>query len=158
MSITNLFQLGDFTLNSGKTSKWKIECDALDEKDWETLAYMIWQMIGVFNGVDGVPTGGLKLAKALEKYSCRDPKNPDSIVLEDINPIPHLIVDDVLTTGNSIRKAGSEWANKSGKPYPIWIGAVVFARGNLPTNVYTLFQMPVDFWLDIPSPYEENDE
>jgi orotate phosphoribosyltransferase len=145
---TNLFQLGNFILNSGKTSKFKLECDALKKKDWEALAYMIWQMVGVFDGVEGVPTGGLKLAKALEKYSCRNPKDPDLIVLGGVNPIPHLIVDDVLTTGNSIRKAGSEWSNKSGKPYPIWIGAVVFARGECPAGTQALFQMPKELWLN----------
>jgi len=34
----NLFQLGKITLNSGKKSFFKIECDALTEEDWDCLA------------------------------------------------------------------------------------------------------------------------
>jgi hypothetical protein len=37
----NLFQLGSFTLASGKSSYWKLECDALADDDIKTLAEMI---------------------------------------------------------------------------------------------------------------------
>lgn len=37
----NLFQTGNFKLHSGKTSNFKIECDALTDEDLETFAKLI---------------------------------------------------------------------------------------------------------------------
>ena len=36
-----LLQEGNFTLASGKTSEFKIECDALTQEDWSTAAHEI---------------------------------------------------------------------------------------------------------------------
>lgn len=65
----NLFQLGDFVLNSGEKSNWKIECDALGVNDWRVLAEMLRQLIGPFSSVEGVPSGGLEMAA----HSSRSP-------------------------------------------------------------------------------------
>lgn len=135
----NLFQLGDFVLASKEKSYFKIYCDALSDKDIETLAYMIQRMVGRFSSVEGIPRGGLRLAEALKPYYvCASG--------------PHLIVDDVLTTGSSMQIRRQSYC--CGLPvanYPPGdnrkkvIGAVIFARGLCPTWIKSLFQMPSDF-------------
>ena len=100
----NLFQLGKFTSHAGNELDWKIECDALTDQDWDCLAKMISQRCE-FGSVYGIPRGGVKLQKSLEKYIT--PKNPY-----------RLVVDDVYTTGKSMLEA----MNKGD------IGFVVFAR------------------------------
>jgi orotate phosphoribosyltransferase len=101
----NLFQKGQFTLNSGPTAHFKIECDALTNDDWECLAFLLFNRLPAFSSVEGVPTGGLKLAEAMKKYTSSEG--------------PLLIVDDVLTTGGSMERF------RGIRPA---IGAVVFAR------------------------------
>lgn len=133
----NLFMLGDFTLNSGAKSSWKLECDALTDADIDGLAEMIYQMVGPFGSVEGVPRGGLRLAKALEEKTYPDCR--------------HLIVDDVLTTWNSMWKVQSEYLNNR-RPWLVEqedtvIGAVIFARGPCPLWVKPLFQMPEVLWV-----------
>ena len=100
----NLFQLGKFKSHAGLDLEWKIECDALTDEDWECLAKMISERTQ-FGSVYGIPRGGTKLANALEKYI--DPTNPH-----------RLVVDDVYTTGKSMRDVltGTD------------IGFVVFSR------------------------------
>lgn len=134
-----LFQLGDFTLNSGAASKWKLECDALTDDDWKALAEMVYQMVGSFYLVEGVPRGGLKLAEHLKPFS--------SAVASH-----HLIVDDVLTTGGSMLKLKEAYTNQDsdgdfiGYSQPLK-GAVIFARGQCPTWIKALFQCHESLWL-----------
>ena len=124
----NLFQLGDFTLSSGRRSSWKIECDALTAEDWRTLAAMGVEMLdkaGIsFHCALGVPTGGAKLAEALQAHL--KPPTQRSCVL---------VVDDVLTSGGSILRVREhvEGAN-------CW-GLVAFARGKCPPWVLPIFQL-----------------
>lgn len=133
----SLFQLGDFTLNSGAKSAWKLECDALTDDDIEALALMVRQIVGPFQSVEGVPRGGLRLAKALEPHwawlgagqSWRS---------------RHLIVDDVLTTGGSMERAK---AAHSGQGRGEILGAVIFARGPCPEWIKPVFQMPEHLWV-----------
>jgi hypothetical protein len=119
----NLFQLGKFTSHAGNELDWKIECDALTNEDWDCLAKMISEKTE-FGSVYGIPRGGTKLANALEKY-----KTPNSII--------HLVVDDVYTTGKSMREVMK----------PGDLGFVVFARQKIPFDpeLYTraLFTMEV---------------
>ena len=89
--MTNLFQRGSFILASGKASHFKIECDALTNEDWETLAMLIAERCSPFGTVEGIPTGGIKLANALRKYSSS-------------NSSLRLLVDDVYSTGQSLGK------------------------------------------------------
>lgn len=128
----NLFQLGDFTLASGAKSNFKLECDALSDADWECLAHMITRVVGPFKDVISVPRGGDKLALALGPLATTGPT---------------LIVDDVLTTGRSmIRTLLERFDGKDildGKVK----GAVVFARGQCPSWVTPLFQMPPSLFL-----------
>lgn len=121
--MNNLFQLGDFTLNSGKKSLWKIECDALTKEDWEGLARMAYEKLNTkFGKVEGVPRGGIPFAKAMEKYIT--PGN------ETI-----LICEDVVTTGKSMEKFID---NKITNEY---IGVAVFARNKVADWIIPIFQM-----------------
>ena len=119
----NLFNRGKFLSHAGLELDWKIECDALTDEDWECLAKMISEKT-VFGSVYGIPRGGTKLAKALEKYC--DPK-----------VTWRLVVDDVWTTGKSMREV----------MLPGDLGFVVFARQRIPFDpeLYTraLFTMEV---------------
>ncbi len=127
----NLFQTGVFTLSSGAVSTLKIECDALTDEDIKTIAAQIQLMVKPFSSVEGIPRGGLRLAKALEEY---------------IDPLSsyHLLVDDVLTTGNSMAKA----SNSAWKIHQKFAeGAVIFARGPCPEWIKAFCQLPPELWL-----------
>lgn len=113
--MSNLFQIGAFSLASGKQSNFKIECDALTDPDWNALAQLVQHAAAPFGEVIGVPRGGLPLAARLKPTEG-----------------PRLVVDDVLTTGGSIRRLMTRPTDR---------GFVVFARGTLPTNVGALFRM-----------------
>ncbi len=130
MKLTNLFQRGAFLLSSGRHSPWKIDCDALAGEDWEALAEMIHALVGPFSSVEGVPRGGLALAERLRRS--RHARGP------------HLIVDDVLTTGASMERLRAACAPAGADTSPrrdAITGAVVFARGPCPPWVRPLFQM-----------------
>ena len=103
----NLFQLGKFTSHAGNELNWKIECDALTDEDWDCLARIINERTR-FGSVYGIPRGGTKLALALEKY------------ITPGHPL-RLVVDDVYTTGKSMREImeGND------------LGFVVFARNRI---------------------------
>ena len=130
-----LFELGDFTLHSGAKATYKIECDALTDEDWAGLAHMVslrTKQIAMMcsagegtgiNRVHGVPRGGVKFAEALQKYAGDTETGVD------------LIVDDVLTTGNSMEEAKRNlgWSNAH--------GVVVFARDYCPSWVQPIFSM-----------------
>jgi orotate phosphoribosyltransferase len=105
-----LFELKNFIMHSGEVGTWKIECDHLSDEDIETFAKIISSKIQ-FSTVYGVPTGGERLAKVLEKYAKEGGCS--------------LIVDDVLTTGSSMIKA----RKKLGLSDPV--GVVLFSRRQL---------------------------
>lgn len=124
----SIFQLGEFTLNSGNKSKWKLECDALTDDDIAAIAEMIQHMVGPFCCVSGVPCGGLRLAAALHPH----------VSVQG----PILIVDDVLTTGGSMERHASTIYHE----LPL-AGAVIFARGPCPNWIKPLFQIHESMWL-----------
>lgn len=130
-----LIQLGDFTLNSGAKSSYKLECDHFSDEAWKGFAELIRIMVPLFSEVVGVPRGGLKLAEYLKPYA-----NPSS-------PLT-LIVDDVLTTGGSMERLRKTHLKANG--VGTYIGAVVFARGPLPSWIGAIFPMPEVFWLQQP--------
>lgn len=107
----SLFQLGSFKLHSGGESSFKIDCDALTPNDWECVAQLIANRAGRFRCVYGIPTGGEELAAWLNAWSTNDWRDP------------FLIVDDVYTTGKSMREA-HRWVLDTTNI----IGFVVFAR------------------------------
>ena len=121
----NLFQDGDFISHAGLPLKWKIECDAIKEEEWETLAKIIreyeprnWRF------AIGIPRGEVSLGVALDKYSTKDPNDPV------------LIADDVYTTGKSFRDYSDNFPNEEVLQW------CVFARKPTENNVKALFTMP----------------
>lgn len=119
-----LFKQGSFKLHSGKMSDWKIECDSLTDDDWKTIAHLIARHFN-FREVHGVPNGGLKLAKLLEKHINKDAKNV-------------LIVDDVYTTGTSMWEMQIKLQETVDTNHIR--GVVVFARGEVERWISPLFQ------------------
>ena len=113
-----MFEKKEFTSHSNISLTWKIECDDLTNEDIETLAYLVSRYL-IFSDVIGVPTGGLRFAKALERYK------------KSVGPV--LIVDDVLTTGRSM-----EDVRATIKPWSV--GIVIFARGQAPDWITPIFQ------------------
>jgi hypothetical protein len=86
-----LFQRKGFIGAGGQTLTWKVECDALADEDWLTLASIAKGLFGLRpSNWLGIPSGGLPLAEALSFVVGRD------IAGERI------VVDDVLTTGATI--------------------------------------------------------
>jgi hypothetical protein len=114
-----LFELGEFTLHSGAKAKWRINCEVLSDDDLRAIAAMIAGMVGPFGSVEGVPTGGLRLAEMLRPMATRGRL---------------LIVDDVSTTGASMEE------HRAGRDA---IGAVIFDRGVAPRWVRALFECNV---------------
>lgn len=135
-----LFQRGDFKLNSGAKSQWKIECDALDKEDWATAATMVIHVLdtvgieSTFGRVVGVPQGGILFAAALKLLETG--KKSDGL----------LIVDDVLTTGGSMDRFRDKLPKRSEELMFLleggYIGIVLFARGKCPGWITPIFQMP----------------
>ena len=123
----NLFQSVDFVSHSGLELKWKIECDALSDPEWFTISQMIMEISVPFKEAIGIPRGGTKLGNLLNQYGTGKRKDPV------------LLVDDVLTTGESMK----QFKTKRSWRYPSdYIGWVVFARNKCPDWVTALFQMP----------------
>ncbi len=109
-----LFQRGTFTSAAGLTLHWKIECDALSPEDWDAIAFASAPHLEPFGDVQGVPTGGERLVSPFRAY---------------VTAGPTLIVDDVWTTGKSMRN----FARERGIGH--WRGFVAFTRGPLPPEV-----------------------
>lgn len=114
----SLFQCVNFISHSGLPLTWKIECDALTDADWDGLARIAIENLPLFGSVEGVPRGGLKFAEALRPHVMWGPL---------------LIVDDVFTTGKSMKD------HRLGREA---IGVVAFSRGVCPAWITPLFQMP----------------
>ena len=137
---THLFQTSDFKSHSGIDLSWKIECDALQDGEWFTISKMIMEISPPFKEAVGIPRGGTKLGNLLNQYGTGK------------REAPVCIVDDVLTTGGSMKefKTKRQWRNPSK-----YIGWVVFARTPPPDWVRVLFQMP-KVWVDDPTKPEYN--
>lgn len=103
----SLFVHGAFKSHSGIILKDKIECNALTPADWEAIARWFADRISFYT-VYGVPEGGLPLERALRP-------------LCDHRSRFALIVDDVLTTGNSMNEMRTRIGGFTK-------GAVLFAR------------------------------
>lgn len=108
----NLFEVGDFTLASGKKSDFKIQIEGLGDVNIESLAEKIAKTFQ-FHLAVGVPTGGSYFAHCL---NMRATKNSKVI----------LLVDDVYTTGGSIREL-RKMLNFTQDNVMVY-GIVIFAR------------------------------
>ncbi len=128
--MSNLIQLGEVDLNSGLRSDYKLVADDFIRDNLLGLVHLIRKLVGPFGSVYGVPRGGLALEEALLQHI-------DRSLVSTV-----LIVDDVLTTGGSLKRAREKLAGS----HTFIVGAVVFARGPLPTWVKAVFPMPADFW------------
>jgi hypothetical protein len=126
---THLFQSIDFTSHSGLDLSWKIEMDALSDPEWFTIKKMIMELTPPFKEAVGIPTGGSKLGGLLNEHGTGKEEDPICIV------------DDVLTTGESMEYFLTQY-QRNRRPLTV-IGWVVFARGQCPGWVTSLFQMPV---------------
>lgn len=124
---THLFHQGDYTFHSGSSSKWKLECEALTEADWETIAFVISEKF-VFGEVFGVPRGGMVLQTKLQKYATNHSEDPV------------LIVDDVMTTGKSMEELLSSLKIPLSRKIH---GVVLFCRDRTtcPAWVHPIFTM-----------------
>ena len=117
----NLFIKEDFISHAGLPLTWKVECDALTEKDYEALAKIVSEKL-IFCDVKGIPRGGIPFEKALKKYYTHNESDP------------LLICDDVYTTGTSMREVYEEGA----------IGVVVFARNEINDDwIKAIWQMAI---------------
>jgi hypothetical protein len=114
-------------LHSGGKSQFKIECDALDDGDLEFFAWITaTYLVADFSEVHGIPRGGIRFAKALEKY-----KGKEGAIL---------IVDDVYTTGMSIREFTRNFlVNHFASPPMRFV--VMFARNKTPEWIIPIFKM-----------------
>ncbi len=113
----SLFRRGNFTLASGASAGWKIDCEALTKADWETLALIASEILPPFGEVEGVPRGGILFAKIMSDHATEGPL---------------LITEDVVTTGESMER------QRDGREA---IGITVFARDTPPKWVVPLFLM-----------------
>lgn len=124
----SLIRLGKWTLHSGDESTFNLEADQFIEDNLEGLVQLIRTLVGPFSSVEGIPRGGLRLAKALRSFAGLTG--------------PHLLTDDVLTTGRSM----DHHLHVASATYNRVVGAVVFARGQRPYWVKAIFDMPQVFW------------
>lgn len=125
----SIFQQGRFISHAGIALDWKIECDALDDGDWQTLGAIVGAQFR-YRHVIGVPRGGLRLAEFAAQFATHDPADPV------------LIVDDVLTTGTSMEETRMKLASQERDKA---IGVVVFSRHSAPPDwIKPIFTMWVD--------------
>jgi len=129
----NLFQGEYVWLHSHEATDFKIDCDALTDDDLVSLAKIISRKIS-FGRVYGIPRGGERLVKALEKY-----KSPYKNTI--------LVVDDVLTTGSSFRQFRRQLEKELDitQDIPEVIGICIFCRRpeNKPDWVMSVFDMKI---------------
>tara|TARA_B100000809_G_C14660932_1_gene359541 strand:- start:39 stop:443 length:405 start_codon:yes stop_codon:yes gene_type:complete len=125
----DLFKSIDFKSHSGLDLSWKIEMDVLSDSEWVTIKKMIIELTPPFKEAVGIPTGGSKLGDLLNEHGTGKEEDPICIV------------DDVLTTGESMEYFLTQY-QRNRRPFTA-IGWVVFARGQCPGWVTSLFQMPI---------------
>ena len=126
----DLFKSIYFKSHSGLNLSWKIECDVLSDPEWFTISKMIMELTPPFQRAVGIPRGGVKLGDLLNEHATGNEKDPICIV------------DDVLTTGESMEYFLEQYS-RNRRPC-VAIGWVVFARVQTPSWVQALFQMPID--------------
>ncbi len=120
-----LFIEKNFPDQNGIPPYSNIECDALDSDDWAWAAARTAERFS-FRDVYGVPKGGTIFETHLRPHI-----RPDGDFF--------LIVNDVLTTGNSMDEA--KHATRTRHPELPRIGVVLFARIRSPVWIAALWQL-----------------
>lgn len=127
----SIFQWGNFTLHSGDNSWWRIDCDDFTDSEIAIFAKMISEKAGVFQVAICPPShpgsAAPRLVKAINQYA-------------NLTSAEAIIVDDVLTTGNSMAKLRMEKLQDT--RYKVK-GFVIFARGECPDWVTPIFQLKI---------------
>lgn len=159
--VNDFIRIQEFVTHSGLESNWKLECDNLSDSTIESLAALIASALRPFSMVIGIPRGGIRLSSALQKYC-----NYQSRCL--------LIVDDVMTTGESFRnhlrhlEENGTLSNYGFDIDEVWgtsdiiKGACIFARGEnarrFPHWVTPLFTVSgsVPFMIDFKGKVQNN--
>lgn len=143
--MSDLFRSGAVTLHSGGRSTYLIDCAALTQNSWKTLADNLAARVPPFGTVTGVPRGGLPFAEALWGHcvcgACggrRASHGAPGCCTDFVAHKDRLIVDDVCTTGKSLNDARDTAALQISVPTAIH-GGVVFARGPWPEWVTPLY-------------------
>jgi hypothetical protein len=111
----SLFERVSFTLPSGETTNWRIDCTALSDADLECLAQLAATRAGNFGRVEPISPASRRFADALRRHATGGPV---------------LLVDDVLDSGATMEDY------RGGRDA---IGVVIFARGPAPDWVRPLF-------------------
>lgn len=118
----SLFRTGRFILHSGQPTDFKIDCDFLTDEDYEACAFLgskvvkFGHVVGVQASSDEGIDNGARFARAMLPYATTGPT---------------LIVDDVLTTGQSMIETRAIYQNA--------IGLVIFTRRRPPDWIKALF-------------------
>lgn len=141
----SLLQWGDFLLHSGGRSWWRIDCDSFTDSEAHIIARLILDKVGEVDVVlapDSHYGGFVRRLKAAVAEQLGTHKPPDGRWRV-------LIVDDVLTTGASMEERKNQFIEQW-KEQEVTMrrgfdikGCVVFARGECPDWVQSLFQVNV---------------
>lgn len=131
--MSDWLQLANVTLHSGRRSSFKIECDELTADVVAAGCALLAKVLPPFGAVSGVPTGGLRLEEAMQPH------------ITD-GPGPMLIIDDVWTTGGSMRRHHSDHFGGRHDGGCNCLFAVLFARGAYPVTVTALFTLDARLW------------
>lgn len=166
--ISSNIIFGDYTLSSGQKSKFYVDCRPilLSSKTLKLVADVFVKYVSTkYIATTGM--GGLSIANAMAarhnyeviyvreskkeygtKLSIEKPHNFPILNSNDIT-----IVDDVLTTGNSIRKCG-EALNENHQPFPS--GTVVLVNRSEPLRqkvktcvVKSIFRIIESYSIDV---------
>ena len=131
MTKETLFKSIEFVAHAGDILDFKIECDALSDESIATIAKYIASRtsFGMVEGIskNGCRRTGCRLADALEPYA-----KPDA-------PFNILIVDCVLTTGNSMEQAKATYLPEVHEADIL--GWAIFARTEPATWINAVFRM-----------------
>src|ERR1019366_975133 len=82
----------EFIRHSGGLAHFKVECDHLTDEEIATFAYLIHEKIPNIGRLVPVPSGGNRIAEALQRYSV------------PAYHTPSLIVEDAASTGASMEE------------------------------------------------------
>ncbi len=115
-----MIEYGVFNSHSGFQLPWKINCDSLTDDDLASLARIVAGKFR-FSKVIGIPRGGIRFSRALRPY-CKSGAQT-------------LIVDDVMTTGQSMEEMRENFSGEFLAP----VGVVIFARGPVPDWISPIF-------------------